>query len=79
MKFIPRFFKVLLYSTFSAVAAVSAAETGAPDAIAVDQNWQLFLDNYIIDRNKRKIAALLGSPEVKQAFASMLIGAFSHD
>ncbi len=37
------------------------------------------MGDYVLDANKRKVASLLGSQEVKEAFASMLIGAFSHD
>src|SRR5438309_1564885 len=42
--------KVLLCAALSGVAAGATGQTSADDPITVDQNWQLFLDDYVVGR-----------------------------
>jgi len=46
----PRLLKILLFATLSGVASARAAVPNTDDPITVDQNWQLFLDDYVVAR-----------------------------
>ena len=45
-----RLLKIFLFTSLSGATIAQAAETNALDAITVDQNWQLFLDDYVVGR-----------------------------
>ena len=45
-----RLLKILLCASLSGAAIAQAAETNALDAVPVDQNWQLFLDDCVVGR-----------------------------
>jgi hypothetical protein len=46
----PRFRNLLVAAALGSVTAAALAQSSVPDAISVDRNWQLFLDNYVIAR-----------------------------
>src|SRR5579862_6310781 len=45
-----RLVTILFCASLSGTPIAPAAETSAPDAITVDQQWQLFLDDYVVGR-----------------------------